>query len=71
MTERIPCVPLRDQEYWEEVNDAMCLPTGTVYDSRSYKSLQASIKGDNYAQNDQNSDLTKSVNAVAAKNVTS
>ncbi len=38
--ERKPCIPLQEQEYWEEWNDALGLPSGTVYDSKSYKQLE-------------------------------
>lgn len=38
--ERIPCIPLHEQEQWEEWNDALGLPSGTVYDSKSYKQLE-------------------------------
>jgi len=36
MSERIPNVPVWEQDYWESWNDDLNLPTGTVYDSKSY-----------------------------------
>lgn len=35
--ERIPHVPTYEQDYWESWNDQLGLPSGTVYDSRSYQ----------------------------------
>lgn len=40
MTERLSCIPLHEQEYWESVNDEYGLPTGTVYNAQSYRSVQ-------------------------------
>lgn len=47
MTERIPCVPLHEQEYWESYNDNLGLPSGTIFSSRSYKSYQDTRRQEN------------------------
>lgn len=44
MSERLPNVPVWEQDYWESWSDTLGIPSGTVFDSKSYNAWWAKEK---------------------------